>query len=139
MVDFKDPRNCLEAALRRGTRVLSQRYNQQLAEVGLTGAQFSLLNALHQAGAVTIQQLAQYTATDRTTLTRNLKSLLAERWVKRQADPEDGRRFLLSLTPKGEQKRALSMAGWQQVQEQTLSRLGQDEARQLMQWLDKLS
>ena len=79
---------------------MTQIYSQHLAPTGLKISQFSLLGFIAAEGPVSIGRLSELLATDRTTLTRNLKPLLDDGLVERAASG-DKRRHELVATPAG--------------------------------------
>ncbi|MDH3474180.1 MAG: MarR family transcriptional regulator, partial [Rhodospirillales bacterium] len=61
--------------LRRTARRLTQAYDQALRPSGLRLTQFSVLANLTRSGGLSITDLAELLAMERTTLTRNLRPL----------------------------------------------------------------
>ena len=68
-------RSCAVLNLRRAARAVTNRYEDEMRALGLKATQFSLLVAAALRGPVNISALAELMVMDRTTLTRNLKSL----------------------------------------------------------------
>src|SRR5690242_21737079 len=75
---------CACSQLRRTTRKVSSLYDDMLSSAGLTNSQYSLLVNVGREGAVSRTALAERLGMDRTTLTRNLKPLEAERSEERR-------------------------------------------------------
>jgi DNA-binding MarR family transcriptional regulator len=123
------PLDCTCFRVRRAARRVTQIYSQHLAPTGLKISQFSTLGYIAAQGPVSIGRLSELLATDRTTLTRNLRPLLAEGLVER-ASSGDKRRHDLVATPAGRAmfKRALPMwaAAEQEVREAMGTRLTAD-------------
>ena len=71
---------CLCNALRQATRSVTRLYDDELRGVGLRTTQFSLLRRL-RPGEVRQRDLGGLTSLDETTLTRNLRPLIAAGWV----------------------------------------------------------
>ena len=94
------PIECTCFRLRGAARRVTQIYSQHLGPTGLKISQFSLLGFVAAEGPVAIGRLSELLATDRTTLTRNLKPLLAEGLVER-APSGDKRRHELAATAAG--------------------------------------
>ncbi|WP_206995783.1 helix-turn-helix domain-containing protein [Trinickia mobilis] len=57
---------------------MSKIYDQHRANVGLTIMQFAILNRLRRHGRLTMQRLAAWMATDRTTVVRAINDDLAQ-------------------------------------------------------------
>ena len=77
------PAECTCFRIRSAARRVTQIYSQHLAPTGLKISQFSLLGFIAAEGPVSIGRLSELLATDRTTLTRNLKPLLDDGLVER--------------------------------------------------------
>ena len=73
----------------------------QLRPHGLTASRYRVLGVLNQFGACTMSEMANFTAMDRTTLTRIADQLVVVGWVERKAAPKDRRQVLLELTGLG--------------------------------------
>jgi DNA-binding MarR family transcriptional regulator len=104
------PADCTCFRVRSAARRVTQIYSKHLAPTGLRISQFSLLGFVTAQGPVTITELADLLATDRTTLTRNLRPLLSSGVIER-ATAADKRRHELVATPAGRAlfKRALPL------------------------------
>lgn len=72
-----------------------------LKEFSLLATEWRTLGTLLRKGPLTMQELAQWTAYDRTSLTRMLTSMEARNWVKRLASESDGRSVVVQIAPKG--------------------------------------
>ena len=90
---------------------------------GLKISQFSLLGFICAEGPVSIGRLSELLATDRTTLTRNLRPLLASGLVERAASG-DRRRHELVATPAGRTlfKRAIPL--WSNAEQEVRAAMG---------------
>src|SRR6266853_4435180 len=75
------PTPCLCNALRQASRAVSRLYDDELRGVGLRTTQYSLLRVLARAGEVRQGDLSGLASLDETTLTRNLRPLVASGWV----------------------------------------------------------
>jgi DNA-binding MarR family transcriptional regulator len=61
---------------------------------------------------------------DRTTLTRNLALLEAERWVEIRAGKDDARSRVVATAPKGRTVVAAAMPAWRKAQEAVSEAIG---------------
>jgi DNA-binding MarR family transcriptional regulator len=127
---------CTCAGLRKAGRVVTQFYEEALKECGVKPTQFSLLATLDQVGSVAMGELAKYTVTDRTTLTRNLKPLHEQGWV-RFSEGEDRRRRQVELTAKGKKTLERAQPLWRRAQERAVGKLGKKKWEMLMVLLDE--
>ena len=103
-------------------------YSQHLAPTGLKISQFSLLGFVSAEGPVSIGRLSELLATDRTTLTRNLRPLLVDGLIER-ASSGDKRRHELVATPAGRAlfKRALPL--WAAAEQEVRAAMGSQAHR----------
>jgi DNA-binding MarR family transcriptional regulator len=109
--------------VRSAARRVTQIYSRHLAPTGLRISQFSLLAHVLSRGPVSITELSDLLATDRTTLTRNLRPLLASGVIERAA-AGDKRRHELVATPAGRAlfRRALPL--WAQAEQDVRTAMG---------------
>ncbi|MGV3623700.1 MAG: MarR family winged helix-turn-helix transcriptional regulator [Archangium sp.] len=128
--------NC--TALRQATRVVTQLYDSQLVEVGLTSSQYSLLSRLSRKGPLSLQALADELVLDRTTLTRNLAPLERDGFVVSAIDPDDNRSRKLALSTKGQKKFEKAKVAWERAQERFHELYGRDEAATLRRALARV-
>ena len=91
---------CACANLRRAMRAVTQLYDGELRGAGLRVTQFTLLQSLAAAGPIRQGHLGDILALDSTTLTRTLRPLLKQGWV-RGTHGSDRRVRYLELTPTG--------------------------------------
>lgn len=125
---------CTCFRLRKLSRLMSQRYDRRLAEAGLNINQYSLLRraGLESRG---IGELAKEMGMDRTTLTRDLKPLVASGWVA-VAPGEDARRRVVTVTAAG--RRAIERAKplWRLAQDEIENAIGDTATQRLHAQLD---
>jgi DNA-binding MarR family transcriptional regulator len=136
------PTECTCFRIRGAARRVTQIYSQHLSPTGLKISQFSLLGFVAAEGPVAIGRLSELLATDRTTLTRNLKPLLADGLVER-AVSGDKRRHELTATAAGRAlfKRALPLwaAAEQEVRDAMGPKLTSDLRGALERSMEKLA
>lgn len=106
---------CTNFKLRQLTRRVGQHYDAELAQAGLRTTQYSLLSHVLKLGPIRPGDLAQAMKMDASTLTRNLKPLLAAGWVELAAGV-DGRSRLISITEAGREKRQDAQRHWKAAQ-----------------------
>ena len=121
---------CKCLAVRQAARRVSQYYEQQLAPLGLTASQYSILARLARLGAMTINQLAEAMVMDRTTTGRAVRPLEREGLVRIGA-AEDGRKRVLTLTPMGKKRFAAALEAWRQAQAGFEQAFGPEAAKNL--------
>ena len=92
------PAECTCFRIRSAARRVTAIYSQHLAPTGLKISQFSLLGFVCAEGPVSIGRLSELLATDRTTLTRNLRPLLDAGVIERAASGDRRRHDLVATT-----------------------------------------
>lgn len=124
--------------IRRAQQIAVSVFAEQLAVYDVTPVQFAIMNALMDTPGTDQVTLAARVAFDAATSGSVIARLEAKGWVRREASPQDRRRKLLWLTPKGK-KAVLDMSPKvAQVQALILQPLQADEQQQLMALLAKL-
>jgi DNA-binding MarR family transcriptional regulator len=106
---------CLCNALRQASRAVSRLYDEELRGVGLRTTQYSLLRHLSRSGEVRQRDLSGLTSLDETTLTRNLRPLVAAGWVAVRSG-DDRREKLVTITAAGTAKLAEARRAWERAQ-----------------------
>jgi DNA-binding MarR family transcriptional regulator len=114
---------CMCGSFRRTARVLTQYYDTALRPLGLRATQFTLLQALSQAGEVSQQKLGEILAIDSTTLTRTLATMGRRGWIAGRSG-EDRRERWLSLSEAGRAEFKRAGPHWEKVQQGLRARLG---------------
>jgi DNA-binding MarR family transcriptional regulator len=128
-------RGCTNFKLRQLVRRVSQRYDAELAKAGLKTTQYSLLSHVLTMGPVRPGDLARTMTMDASTLTRNLKPLLAAGYVDLSAG-RDGRSRSITITASGRAKRAEALAHWKVAQQQVNETLGLERVAALHALVD---
>jgi DNA-binding MarR family transcriptional regulator len=96
-----DLERALEGLFRLGA---NRRFDaRQAAEVGavVTRAGYAVLRSLHDGGTLSLREVAEASAMDSPTASRQVAQLAAEGLVERRAAEGDARAVELSLTPRG--------------------------------------
>jgi DNA-binding MarR family transcriptional regulator len=131
--------SCLCLHVQRAARALARRFDDALRPLRLTNGQFSLMMSLNRPKPPGMASVASLLAMDRTTLTAALKPLQRRRLVKIEADPEDGRGRLISLTLKGKKLLARAVPVWKSTHVKVESLLVDGGAERLRKDLRTLS
>lgn len=124
------PAGCTNFKLRQLLRAVARHYDAEFAAAGLKGTQFSLLSNVLSAEPVQPMELARRMGLDASTLTRNLRVLIAQGWVRQDPGP-DARSRLIRLTAAGRTKRAEALRHWKRAQLALNERLGAAQVAQL--------
>ena len=123
---------CTCTKLRKLTRRVTQLYDRFLAPAGLTVTQLGILgHVMASGGDIARGELADMLEMDPTTLTRNLKPLVARGHVRMVRDPSDQRRQGISLTAQGKTTLREAMPNWRKAQAYVASIVGAGEVARL--------
>jgi DNA-binding MarR family transcriptional regulator len=115
--ELKDFQGCLCLALRRTTRIVTQRYDAALRPFGLRATQLPILTAAATGDGVRLAPLADSLGMDRTTLLRNVRPLVRRHLVDvRRAAGH--RHDELRATAKGRALLARVYPAWRGVQDE---------------------
>jgi len=126
---------CVCFNIRRAARVITAFYDEALKPVGLRSSQLGLMGIVTKMGPLTIGLLAEATCTDRTTLTRNLRPLEREGYLKVLSGSADRREKEVVITQKGKETLQSALPIWQAVQKKIHQKLGLKRCKQLMKAL----
>jgi DNA-binding MarR family transcriptional regulator len=118
----------------RAHRLLSE----ALAEVGARGYHVRLLAALAEFGPGSQAALSRRTMIDRSDVVAGIDELAAHGYVRRSPDPDDRRRNLVSITPRGLRHYERLVEVVSGVQDELLAPLNQAERRQLIALLHRV-
>lgn len=130
------PRGCTNLKLRQLMRRVAQLYDAEVGKSGLRTTQYSLLSHVAQLGPVRPVDLARSMKVDASTLTRNLRPLMAAGWLRLDAGP-DARSRLVHITDAGREKRQEAQRRWRVAQESLNQRLGVERVLALHALLDE--
>jgi DNA-binding MarR family transcriptional regulator len=119
-VDFVACRQCVCTAARRRSRDLTRTFEKAMRAAGVRGTQFTLLATLVQTGPIATTRLADLQGLERTTLTRNLRLLVRDGFV-RIDEGEDRRVRKVAITPAGEETARRAFPFWKKAQDAALA------------------
>lgn len=122
---------CVCFNLRKTARSVTQLYDAALRSTGLRATQFSLLSVTNYLGTATINQIADVMVMDRTTLTRNLKPLESQGYL-RIYPGKDRRQREVTLLVAGRKILEKAMPLWEEAQTQVVQSLGKDRTSRLL-------
>jgi DNA-binding MarR family transcriptional regulator len=128
---------CFNLAMRKSSRLITHFYEEKLKSVGLKVGQFSILRAVTFLQETTNKELQNILVLDQTTLTRNLKPLFRDGYLKTAADPNDRRLKTITLTDNGKVLYQEALPLWQQAQKDIVNKLGEDQTIKIQELADK--
>jgi DNA-binding MarR family transcriptional regulator len=117
------PQGCTNIKLRQLMRRVAQLYDAEVGKTGLRGTQYSLLSYVCKLGPIRSVDLAREMKVDASTLSRNLKPLIAGGWLATEPGP-DARSRVVVATEAGRDKRQEAQRRWRVAQEQVNAALG---------------
>lgn len=130
------PQGCSNFKLRQLTRRVSQHYDGELGRIGLKATQYSLLSHVARLGPIRPGELADVMGIDASTLTRNLKPLIAAGWITVAAGC-DARSHSVAITDSGRDKRHEGQRHWKAAQTALNSLLGAEDVIALHALIDR--
>lgn len=117
------PQGCTNLKLRQLMRRVAQHYDHEVGKTGLRGTQYSLLSYVVKLGPLRPGELARVMKVDASTLTRNLKPLIAAGWIT-LTPGSDGRSRRVAITEAGRDKRTEAQRRWKVAQQDINQLLG---------------
>ncbi|MCB1519821.1 MAG: winged helix-turn-helix transcriptional regulator [Hyphomicrobiaceae bacterium] len=127
---------CLATRVRQLSRIVTRVYDDALRSLGITGSQYTLLAQLASRDGITAVEIGHELDIEKSTLSRNLKRLLALGHIT--MDPPAGRRGRgLHLTPKGAAVLMDAYPIWQDAQRRTTAAMGAESRSVLDGLLDQ--
>ena len=122
--DLRASADCLCLASRRAARTITRAFDRHLRPHKIRATQFTLLAMLELRGPTPIGELAEALGMERTTLTRNLALLEAERWVDIRPDKDDARSRIVAIAAKGRAMVATALPAWRKAQGAATASIG---------------
>ncbi len=114
---------CLATRIRQLSRIITRVYDDAMRPLGITASQYTLLAQLAARDSITAVEIGHQLDIEKSTLSRNLKRLLALGHII--MDPPAGRRGRgLHLTPKGQAILKDAFPIWQDAQTRAVSAMG---------------
>ena len=121
---------CLATRVRQLSRIITRLYDDAMRPLGITASQYTLLAQLASRDGITAVEIGHELDIEKSTLSRNLKRLLALGMIV--MDPPAGRRGRgLHLTPKGQAVLKEAYPVWQATQSRSIAAMGVDTRAKL--------
>lgn len=87
--------------LSKAADLVTADFEHSLRPYGIRARDYGVLSLLHQRGALSQQRIGEQLRIDRTTMVSVIDDLENAGLVERMRDPEDRRRYAITMTPKG--------------------------------------
>jgi DNA-binding MarR family transcriptional regulator len=120
-------------------RLLMANKEQLAQQSGANRSQFELLMRLQQNGQLTVGQVAEHMHITSSAATQLADSLVAERWVTKEPDRQDGRKVCLVLTKAGQRKVAEARRVFLQFLGQKLTKVSDNDIAQIIDHIQQVS
>jgi DNA-binding MarR family transcriptional regulator len=130
------PQGCTNFRLRRLLRQVARLYDAELAKSGLKTTQYSLLSNVLHTGPLRPSDLAKAMNMEPSTLTRNIKPLVAAGWLT-QGEGPDLRSRHIAITDEGREKRTEAQQHWLAAQVKLNGLLGIERVNALHALIDE--
>lgn len=124
----------LSRANARSQRLLAEAFEA----AGVRGYHFRLLAALEEHGPSSQADLGRQTGIDRSDVVATLNELVDRRLARRDPDPADGRRNVVTITPQGRRTLERLDAALDGVQDELLAPLSASERATFVRLVTKL-
>ena len=125
--------SCLATRVRQLSRIVTRVYDDAMRPLGITASQYTLLAQLAARDGITAVEIGHELDIEKSTLSRNLKRLLALGHIV--MDPPAGRRGRgLHLTPKGQAVLSEAYPIWSDAQRRATKAMGA-ESRDILDGL----
>ena len=131
------PQGCTNLKLRQLMRRVAQHYDAEVGKTGLKGTQYSLLSHVVKLGPLRAGDLARAMKLTPSTLSRNLRPLIAAGWLEMSVGG-DARSRLIAATPAGQLKRSEAQQRWRVAQESLNAMLGDSRVVALHALIDEV-
>jgi DNA-binding MarR family transcriptional regulator len=119
--------------------VIVPTYDEVRRDFGVIRAEYHLLMCLAHYPTLSAQDVSRLTRRPRNSISRAVHRMLAEGYLDRAPDPDDGRQALLTITPAGRALHEKIAARLAERQEEILAPLSASERRQLDRILKRLT
>lgn len=116
--------SCVLMRTRLISRVITNIYDEALRPFGLNAAQFALLVVISKLGPANATEIGRFHHQDKSTLTRNLKIMLAEGWIEEDPALASGRSRPIVLRKAGRDLLQSVAPAWRAAQGQADTLLG---------------
>jgi DNA-binding MarR family transcriptional regulator len=133
--DVERPKGCTNFKIRQLMRQVARHYDAELGKTGLKTTQYSLLAHVVELGPMRPGELARAMRMDASTLTRNLRPMIAAGWLRLESG-EDQRSRSVSITEAGRIKRDEARHRWRAAQDGLVKMLGMERVATLHTLID---
>jgi len=127
-----DPESTVAFWINRSSRLIMRLHEGRLRALGLGMSQLPVLFALEEEGALSQKELAQRARVEQPTMAEMLGRMERDGLVEREANPEDKRGSLTSVTRSARAKLPKAKAALLQGEQEAMAGLSEEEKRLLL-------
>jgi len=132
---FRGPEGRIGYLLRQAQQAMRTAIDQEMREIGITAAQFSLLSVIRHEPGLSGAELAEDSMLTQQTTSEIIRLLERQKLVERRADPADGRARRIYLTRAGQKMLVAADERVDRLEAQTVVSLDDAERRHIKKWL----
>jgi DNA-binding MarR family transcriptional regulator len=136
--DSCNTHRCACGNLRRTTRAVTQFYDRFFQKCGLRSSQFSLLFTISLNENISVSELGDKLRMDQTTVTRNLKILGKNDYIRIARGKKDARKKAIFITEEGAKKLTEAIPLWENAQKRIEEEFGMERLENLITELNGL-
>jgi DNA-binding MarR family transcriptional regulator len=129
---------CVCAALRRATRLITRKYDRYLLPTGLRVTQYSLLANIIRNPDITVSNLSNLLAMEQTTTTRNLQVLKKAGLIRLAQERADQRTKTIRISAHGRKTFERARPFWAKAQREVEQLIGASGVNQLLKSLGSI-
>ncbi|MGB0929366.1 MAG: MarR family winged helix-turn-helix transcriptional regulator [Chitinophagales bacterium] len=133
LLDACDPISCLCARISWCERVISGIYRKHLSHFDLTNSQLTILMVINRMGSVSQADLSKMLVLEKSSVSRNMKRLLASDYIKR------GKARKLEITIEGKTLLEKLIPAWDAAKAEVNEMLGEDGQKAMGIVVNKLT
>lgn len=128
---------CINLQMLKTSHVVMKLYEDAYREHGIKATQLPVLNIIAESGVITIKEIAEITASERSVLSRKLHVMEKSGWIKSEY-VYDTREKAFRLSPEGIQLVNDVLPARMKVQDELMAKLTAQEQQLLMSLCEKL-
>jgi len=136
-IDKADTMLCINLQMLKTSHVVMKLYEDAYRDFGIKATQLPVLNIIAQSGLITIKEIAEITASERSVLSRKLHVMEKNGWINSEYI-YDTREKAFALSDAGKQLVRDIMPVRMNVQNKLMAKLSEQEQELLMTLCEKL-
>ncbi|BCJ93956.1 MarR family transcriptional regulator [Anaerocolumna cellulosilytica] len=132
-------KDCACKRLRMSTRIVTQFYDNAFRKAGLKSTQYSLLKDIaSRQGGISVNELANLSLMDQTTVTRNIEILRKNELITVKTADIDSRKKCIAVSEAGKERLTEATPIWKETQRQVQELVGEEKYEAFLEVLSCL-